>query len=223
VCLFAGSPPISQDLEIHPLRTPFEDLGRQPCAPFSTPSWPPRFPSSQVRPRRLLGRKLDRGRGPLLAWLCRVGAGWGRPIGAERSQTPFFGTISFGLQPSGSSSQPSPRRFQTCSLRRPPVGPPHRSPGAQLANEGLHRLSCTSFPSPSSPSRFPTSQVRLPRLRACACMGIMAAHGGLGASGDRAEFVQSVGRAWDAPLSRVLSHRSRGVHILAQLAGWPMR
>ena len=29
-------------------------------------------------------------RGPLLAWLCRVGAGWGRPIGAERSQMPFF-------------------------------------------------------------------------------------------------------------------------------------
>ena len=118
-------------------------------------------------------------RGPLLAWLCRAGAGWGRPIGAERSQMPFFGTISFGLQPSGSSSQPSPRCFQTSSLRRPPVGPPHRSPGAQLSNEGLHRLSYTSFPSPSSPSRFPASQVRLPRLRARACMGIM---GGLGQS-----------------------------------------
>ncbi len=29
-------------------------------------------------------------RGLLLAWLCRVGAGWGCPIGAERSQMPFF-------------------------------------------------------------------------------------------------------------------------------------
>jgi hypothetical protein len=105
-----------------------------------------------------------------LAWPCRVGAGWGRPIGAERSHTPFFGTISFRLQSSGSSSQPSPRRFQTSSLRRPPVGPTHRSPGAQLANEGLHRPSCTSFPLPSSPSHFPASQVRRPRLHARACM-----------------------------------------------------
>ena len=121
-------------------------------------------------------------RGPLLAWLCRVGAGWGRPIGAERSQTPFFGTISFGLQPSGSSSQPSPRRFQTSPLRRSPVGPPHRWQGAQLSNECLHRLSCTSFPTPSSPSRFPTSQVRLPRLRARACIGIMAGRGGCGSA-----------------------------------------
>jgi surface protein len=55
----------------------------KPCAPFSTPSWPPRFPSSQVRLPRLLGRKLYRGGGPLLAWLCRVGAGRGRPIGAD--------------------------------------------------------------------------------------------------------------------------------------------
>ena len=107
-------------------------------------------------------------RGPVS---CRA-AGWGRPIGAERSQTPIFGTISFGLQPSGSSSQPSPRRFQTISLR-------NRWPGAQLSNECLHRLSCTSFPTPSSPPRFPTSQVRHPRLRARACMGIM---GGLGQS-----------------------------------------
>ena len=179
-CLFvcSGSPPISQDLvlgfQIRIFERLFEDLGRQPCAPFSTPSWPPRFSSSQVRLRRLLGRKLDRGGGPLMAWLCRVRAGWGRPIGAERSQTPIFGTISFGLQPSGSSSQPSPRRFQTSSLRRTP---PHLWPGAQLSNEGLHRLS--SFPTPSSPSRFPTSQVRHPRLRARACMGIM---GGLGQS-----------------------------------------
>ncbi len=129
--------------------------------------------------------------GPRRAWLCRVGAGWGRPIGAERSQMPIFGTISIGLQPSGSSSQPSPRRFQTSSLRRPPVGPPHRWPRAQLSNEGLQRLSCTSFPTPLSPSRFPTSQVRLPRLGARACMGSMA---GWGPGG-----IRSVGRAWDAP------------------------
>ena len=153
-------------------------------------------------------------RGPLLAWLCRVGAGWGRPIGAERSQMPFLGTISFGLQPLGSSSQPSPRRFQTSSLRRTPR---HRWPGAQLSNEGLHRLSCTSFPTPSSSSRFPTSQVRLPRLRA------RALHGGLGASGDRPELVRSVGSAWDAPRLRGLSHRSREVQISAQLAGWSLQ
>ena len=109
---------------------------------------------------------------------------WG-PDGVGRSarsapRRRFFGTISFGLQPSGSSSQPSPRRFQTSSLRRPPVGPPHRWPGAQLSNEGLHRLSCTSFPTPSSPSRFPTSQVRLPRL-ARPCMN--GHHGGLGHPG----------------------------------------
>jgi hypothetical protein len=32
-------------------------------------------------------------RGPLLAWLSRVGAGWGRPIGAERSQMPFWNDL----------------------------------------------------------------------------------------------------------------------------------
>jgi hypothetical protein len=58
-----------------------ERVGRPPCAPFSTPSWPPRFPSSQVRLRRLLGRKLDRGGGDR-CWLgCVV---WG-PDGVGRS------------------------------------------------------------------------------------------------------------------------------------------
>jgi hypothetical protein len=38
-------------------------------------------------------------------------------------------------------------------------------------------------------------------------------HGGLGASGDRAGLVRSVGR----------SHRSRGVQISAQLSGWSLR
>jgi len=129
-------------------------------------------------------------RGTAVGLAVSCGAGWGRPIGAERSQTPFFGTISFGLQPSGSSSQPSPRRSQTSPLRRPPVGPPHRWPGAQLSNEGLHRLSCTSFPTPSSPPRFPTSQVRRPRLRARACMGIMAGWDIRGPGG-----IRSVGRS----------------------------
>ena len=44
-----------------------------------------------------------------------------------------------------------------------------------------------------------------------------------GTSGDRAGLVRSVGRAWDAPRPRVLSHRSRGVQISAQLSGWSLR
>ncbi len=44
-----------------------------------------------------------------------------------------------------------------------------------------------------------------------------------GSYGDRAGLVRSVGRAWDAPRPRVLSHRSCGVQISAQLAGWSMR
>jgi hypothetical protein len=168
VCLFARAPPRFQipPFRPHPFERLSKDLGRQPCAPFSTPSWPPRFPSSQVRLRRLLGRKLDRGGDPVgLAVSCggRIMARMGSADRRGALPDAVFGTISFGLQPSGSFSQHSPRRFQTSPLRRPPVGPPHRWPGAQLSNEGLHRLSCTSFPTPSSPSRFPTSQVRLPR------------------------------------------------------------
>ncbi len=176
---------------------------------MSTPSWPPRFPSSQVRLPPLLGRELERG--PLLFWLYRVGAGG---YGAERSQMPFFGTISFGLQPSGSFSLPSPRLFQTSSLRRPQLGPPpHRWPGAQLSSEGRHRLSSTFFPTPSSTPPFPISQVRLPRLGARACMAGRRIRG----------LVRLVGRARDTPRPRFLSHRSRGVQASLLLSGWSLR
>jgi hypothetical protein len=110
-------------------------------------------------------------RGPQLVWLYLVGAGgWvGRSrAGAARPPGAFFyGTIAFGLQASASSS---PRRFQPRSLR-PPLGPPpHRRPQERLSSEGLHRPSRASFPAPSSPSRFPASQVRLRSLCARACL-----------------------------------------------------
>jgi hypothetical protein len=44
-------------------------------------------PRRSADPIRLLGRKLDRGGGPLLAWLCRVGAGWGRSCGGRGRRT----------------------------------------------------------------------------------------------------------------------------------------
>jgi hypothetical protein len=93
------------------------------------------------------------------------------PCAARRGAPPgafFYGTIALGRQASASSS---PRRFQTRSLRRPPLGPPpHRRPPERRSSEGLHRPSRASFPAPSSPSRFPASQVRLRSLCARACM-----------------------------------------------------
>jgi hypothetical protein len=94
----------------------------------------------------------------------------------------FFGTFAFGLQSSASSS---PRCFQTRSLRRPPVAPPsHRRPPEQLSSEGLHRPSRPSFPTPSSPSRFPASQVCLRSLYARALLaGSGKGHRGPGGTG----------------------------------------
>ena len=158
-------------------------------------------------------------RGPLLAWLCRVGAGWGRPIGAERSQMPFL-----------------ERSRLVCSHRarprspRPGASKPDRSDGHQWAPhliDGQERNSQTracivyhvhlslrhrhrrAFP----PRRF-VSPGSAP-VHAWASWRAWS-------SGDRAGLVRSVGRAWDAPLSRGLSHRSRGVQISAQLSGWSL-
>ena len=91
MCLFARAPPISNST----FSNAFEDLGRQPCAPFSTPSWPPRFPSSQVRlpAAALRGRAQERGGDRSWFWLYLVGAGgWDRPIAPRRSAPPgaFF-------------------------------------------------------------------------------------------------------------------------------------
>ena len=112
-------------------------------------------------------------RGRLLVRLYRIL--WGPRMGsaefARRRGAPpgafFYGTIALGRQASASSS---PRRFQPRSLR-PPLGPPpHRRPPERRSSEGLHRPSRASFPAPSSPSRFPASQVRLRSLCARACM-----------------------------------------------------
>jgi hypothetical protein len=189
-------------------------LDRQTCAPFSTPSWPPLCPSSQVRlPPLPCAAEHWNAAGPLLVWLYLVRAGgWGRPIARRRGAPPsafFRGTIAFGLQASGSSS---PRRFQTGSLR-PPLGPPpHRRPPERLSSEGLHRPSRASFPAPSSPSRFPTSQVRLRSLGARACMV------GRG-------FVVRAGRGWPiAPRPRIRPRiKSLVVQASLQLSGWSLR
>ncbi len=113
-----------------------------------------------------LGGELERGRRSLCVrriWGRGSTDGVGRPIARGRgppARRSFFkkGAITFVVQASSSSF---PRRFHTRSLRRPP---PHRWPPERLSIEDLHRPSCTSFPTPSSPSRFPASQVRLPSL-----------------------------------------------------------
>ena len=175
--MFARAPPrfprISNSaLSTSPFRTPFGTSG------VSHVHRSPRHRGRRASPpRRFVCTGCSVGNWTAAGDRCWLGCVVYGPDGVGRSarsapRRRFLETISFGLQPSGSSSQPSPRRFQTISLR-------NRWPGAQLSNECLHRLSCTSFPTPSSPPRFPTSQVRHPRLRARACMGIM---GGLGQS-----------------------------------------
>ena len=121
----------------------------------------------------------------------------------------LFGTFAFGLQSSASSS---PRCFQTRSLRRPPVSPPsHRRPPEQLSSEGLHRPSRPSFPAPSSPSRFPASQVCLRSLYARALLaGSGKGHRGPGGTGGRPIV----------PLPRFMS---LAVQASLQLSGWSLR
>jgi surface protein len=142
-------------------------------------------------------------RGPPLAWMCRVGAVWGRPIGAERSQMPFFGSISFGLQPSGSSSQPSPRRFQTSSLRPQWAhlidGQERNSQTKARIVYHVHRSLRDRHRRASPPRRFVSP-------------GSAPVHAWApwraGTSGDRAQLVQSVGRSRvgrAAPASSVAS------------------
>ena len=165
VCLpFSGSP---HDFGFKISKFETRRSSRQTCAPFSTPSWPPRFPSSQVRlPPLLCAAEHWNAAGTTVG--LAVSCGGRRTGSADRAparrapQVIFFRPIAFGLQASASSS---PRRFRTRSLRRPPVGPPpHRLPSEQLSSEGLHRPSRASFPASSSPSRFPASQVRLRSL-----------------------------------------------------------
>ena len=158
VCLFARAPPRFQI-------PPFERLSRTsdvPCAPFSTPSWPPRFPSSQVRPPRLLGRKLDRGGGLLLAWLCRVGAGWGRPIGAERSQMPFFwndlvwsaaiGLVLAALAPAlpnqFAQTDPTSSMARSATLKRRPASSVINIVPYAIVTAALSHLAGSSPPAP---------------------------------------------------------------------------
>jgi hypothetical protein len=68
---------------------------RQTCAPFSTQSWPPRFPSSQVRlpPAALRGRALERGGDRswfgCILWGPADGVGRSR-LGAARPPGAFF-------------------------------------------------------------------------------------------------------------------------------------
>ena len=52
----------------------------QTCAPLSTPSWPPRFPSSQVRLPPLLCAAEHWGTAVALAVILVGAGGWGRPI-----------------------------------------------------------------------------------------------------------------------------------------------
>jgi hypothetical protein len=102
-----------------------------------------------------LGGEVERGERSL--WVRRIWGrgstdGVGRPIARGRGPPAdafLKAAITFVVQASGSSF---PRRFRTRSLSRPP---PHRWPPERLSIEDLHRPSCTSFPTPSSPSRFP--------------------------------------------------------------------
>ncbi len=145
-------------------------------------------PRRFVCPRSFAGRRAGMMRGPL--WVRRIWGrgsadGVGRPIARERGPpadgTGFF-IITIVVQASDSSF---PLRFQTRSLRCPP---PHRWPPAQLSIEDLHRPSCTSFHTPSSPPRCPASQVCLPSLCTCACIN----------PGTGRDVGRSIS-AWDAP------------------------
>ena len=164
----------------------------------STPSWPPRFPSSQVRlpPRCSARQSTGTRRGPQLVWLYLVGAGgWGRPI----SRCLFF----------------SERSRLVCSHRprpRPGASEPDRSDGPQWAP---HLIDCRQSNSQARACivhhvhlslRHRRRRAFLPRRFVFARSAPVHAWPG------------SVDRAWDVPRPRVLSHRSRKITRRACIA-----